>query len=84
MKALVKLSPNQTAVLTALAEGYSIKEIAEQWGVSDTVVYRNVEAARKKLGAKTTVQAVAIWVANRASLAAVGRSTNGTHQAGVR
>jgi DNA-binding NarL/FixJ family response regulator len=58
-----RLSPNQSAVLAALAEGFSVKEVAMDWGVSETVVYRNIEAARKKLGALTTPHAVAIWVA---------------------
>ena len=34
-----------------------------EWDVSETVVYRNIEAARKKLGARTTPHAVAIWLA---------------------
>ena len=75
-----KLSPNQTAVLAALAEGFSVKEISVEWDVSETVVYRNIEAARKKLGAHTTTHAVASWVASHALPRAVDRSRNGTRE----
>jgi DNA-binding CsgD family transcriptional regulator len=66
-------------VLAALAEGLSVPEIADDWGVSPTVVYRNVERARMKLGARTTPQACAIWTSRQ--LAQAPR-TNG-HSNGV-
>ena len=59
------LSPNQTAALAALAEGFTVREIAVEWGNSKTVVYRNIEAARKKLDARTTEHAVAIWACGK-------------------
>lgn len=72
-----RLSPNQAAALAALAEGRAVKEVAIDWGVSETVVYRNIEAARKKLGALTTPHAVAIWVASIERNEAAVRGRNG-------
>ncbi len=65
----IKLTPNQTAVLNALAEGLTVSEIAMNWGVTGTVVYRSIEGARSKLGARTIAQAVAIWVGMQAKAA---------------
>jgi DNA-binding NarL/FixJ family response regulator len=64
-----KLTPNQTAVLRALAEGLTVSEIAVNWGVSGTVVYRSIEGARSKLGARTIPHAVAIWVGTQVTAA---------------
>jgi DNA-binding NarL/FixJ family response regulator len=61
-KAATRLTPNQAAVLADLAEGLTVEEIATEWEVSQTVVYRNIEQARAKLGAKTIPHAVAIWM----------------------
>jgi DNA-binding NarL/FixJ family response regulator len=58
----IRLTPNQAAVLTSLAEGFTVAEVAVHWGVSETVVYRNIEGARRTLGAQTTAHAIAIWV----------------------
>jgi DNA-binding CsgD family transcriptional regulator len=58
-----RLSPNETAVMDALADGLTVKEVAGDWDVSQTVVYRNIDRAKRKLGARTTFHAVAIWVA---------------------
>ena len=57
-----RLTPNQVAALAALAEGLRVEEVAQDWGVSQTVIYRNIERAREKLGGRTTAHAVAIWV----------------------
>ncbi len=61
-KASAKLTPNQKAILAALAEGLTVAEVAVDWEVSQTVVYRNIEQARAKLGGHTTTHAIAIWV----------------------
>lgn len=58
----IRLTPNQAGVLTSLAEGFTVAEVAMHWGVSETVVYRNIEGARRTLGAHTTAHAIAIWV----------------------
>jgi len=71
-----KLTPNQAAILAALAEGLSVPQIADEWEVSQTVVYRNIEGARTKLGAKTIPHATAIWI--RMEMAGF-RSANGHH-----
>jgi DNA-binding NarL/FixJ family response regulator len=61
-KRQTKLSPNQKSALAALAEGLTVAEIADEWEVSQTVVYRNIEQAGRKLGAKTIPHAVALWL----------------------
>ena len=57
-----KLTPNEVEILSSLAEGESVAEIAESWGRSKTVVYRQLESARQALGARTDAQAVALWL----------------------
>jgi len=47
-----------------LAAGETVREIAESWGRSVTVVYWELEKVRVELGAKTNVQAAVIWARN--------------------
>ena len=45
-----------------LSKGKVLKALADDWGVSVTVVYRTLETARTKLGARTNCQALAHWL----------------------
>ncbi len=63
MKHLIaKLTPNEVEILSGLAEGDSVAEIAESWGRSKTVIYRQLETARRALGAKSDAHAVALFL----------------------
>ena len=60
-----QLTPNETDVLLRLTRGETVKDVADAWWVSKTVVYRTLERARAKLGAATSYHAVAIWLSER-------------------
>lgn len=60
-----KLTPNEREVLDALARGDVVADIAKRWDTSPTMVYNTVAQARRKLGARTSCQAVALWVRKR-------------------
>ena len=63
MKSLTaKLTPNEVELLTRLADGESVKDLADSWGTSATMVYHTFEKARSALGARTRYEAIAIWV----------------------
>jgi DNA-binding CsgD family transcriptional regulator len=57
-----RLTPNEVEILSRLAEGGSVAEIAESWGRSKTAVYRQLESARRALGAKSDAHAVALFL----------------------
>ncbi len=57
-----RLTPNEVEILSRLAEGESVAEIAESWGRSKTVIYRQLESARRALGAKSDAHAVALFL----------------------
>ncbi len=61
----LSLTPNETDIFGRLARGETVKDIARDWGVSKTVVYRSLERARSKLGAATSYHAVAMWLSGR-------------------
>ena len=54
------LSPKQLAALRLLALGLERKAIAEQMGVGEETVKTHLAEVRRKLGARTSAQAVAI------------------------
>ncbi len=54
------LTDRQRAVLTLVAQGHSSDAIAERLGIGEGTIRTHVEHARKKLGARTRAQAVAI------------------------
>lgn len=56
---LVRLSPRQHDVLRWAAEGLTIDEISDRLSVSTHTVDTHLRAAREKLGATTTIRAVA-------------------------
>jgi two-component system response regulator DevR len=58
------LSPKQLAALRLLALGLERKAIAEQMGVGEETVKTHLAEVRRKLGARTSAQAVAIGLIN--------------------
>ncbi len=58
------LSPKQLGVLRLLAQGFERKQIAERMGIGEETVKTHVSEVRRKLGARTSAQAVAIGLCN--------------------
>jgi DNA-binding CsgD family transcriptional regulator len=54
------LSPRERDCIALIADGWTDWEISELLGVSETTVITHVQNARRKLGAKSRAQAVAI------------------------
>jgi DNA-binding NarL/FixJ family response regulator len=59
-----ELSPKQLAALRLLAQGLERKEIAEEMRIGEETVKTHLAEARRKLGARTSAQAVAIGLIN--------------------
>jgi DNA-binding NarL/FixJ family response regulator len=59
-----ELSPKQLAALRLLAQGLDRKEIAERMGIGEETVKTHLAEVRRKLGARTSAQAVAIGLIN--------------------
>jgi DNA-binding NarL/FixJ family response regulator len=59
-----ELSPKQLTVLRLLAQGLERREIAEQMGIGEETVKSHTTEVRRKLGARTSAQAVAIGLIN--------------------
>jgi DNA-binding CsgD family transcriptional regulator len=55
------LTHRQRDILTRLASGQRQSEIAAEWGVSRPCVGNEVIRAVRKMGVKTSWQAVAVW-----------------------
>ena len=62
------LTQSETAVISALAEGLRIKEIAEKLGKSERTIRNQLESARERIGAATTIEAVVRWQRSGAPL----------------
>lgn len=58
------LSPKQLSVLRLLAQGLERKEIAARMGIGEETVKSHMTEVRRKLGARTSAQAVAIGLIN--------------------
>jgi DNA-binding NarL/FixJ family response regulator len=58
------LSPKQLAALRLLAQGNERKQIAEQMGIGEETVKSHLSEVRRRLGARTSAQAVAIGLIN--------------------
>jgi DNA-binding NarL/FixJ family response regulator len=58
------LSPKQLAALRLLAQGLERKQIAEAMGIGEETVKSHLSEVRRKLGARTSAQAVAIGLIN--------------------
>jgi DNA-binding NarL/FixJ family response regulator len=59
-----ELSPRQLTVLRLLAQGLERKAIAEQMDIGEETVKTHLAEVRRKLGARTSAQAVAIGLMN--------------------
>jgi DNA-binding NarL/FixJ family response regulator len=59
-----ELSPKQLAALRLLAQGHERKAIAEEMGIGEETVKTHLAEVRRKLGARTSAQAVAIGLIN--------------------
>jgi DNA-binding NarL/FixJ family response regulator len=59
-----ELSPKQLQALRLLAQGLERKAIAEQMGIGEETVKSHLAEVRRKLGARTSAQAVAIGLIN--------------------
>jgi DNA-binding NarL/FixJ family response regulator len=59
-----ELSPKQLSALRLLAQGMDRKEIAERMGIGEETVKTHLSEVRRKLGARTSAQAVAIGLIN--------------------
>ena len=59
-----ELSPKQLNVLRLLAQGLERKAIAERMGIGEETVKTHLAEVRRKLGARTSAQAVAIGLIN--------------------
>jgi DNA-binding NarL/FixJ family response regulator len=59
-----ELSPKQLTALRLLAQGLERKAIAEQMGIGEETVKTHLAEVRRKLGARTSAQAVAIGLIN--------------------
>lgn len=63
--ALAPLTPIEIALLADIAGGRTRKEVSELRGVSISTIRVAIRSAERKLGARTTEQAVAIAVRTR-------------------
>lgn len=63
-----KLTQSEVAVLSALADGLRIKEIALKLGKSERTIRNQLDSARDRIGAATTVEAVVLWQRSEAPL----------------
>jgi DNA-binding NarL/FixJ family response regulator len=59
-----ELSPKQLTALRLLAQGLERKQIAERMGIGEETVKSHLTEVRRKLGARTSAQAVAIGLIN--------------------
>jgi DNA-binding NarL/FixJ family response regulator len=59
-----ELSPKQLTALRLLAQGLDRREIAERMGIGEETVKTHLAEVRRKLGARTSAQAVAIGLIN--------------------
>ncbi|MEM7491514.1 MAG: LuxR C-terminal-related transcriptional regulator [Pseudomonadota bacterium] len=60
-----RLSARETEVLTWLAEGHRIDRIAEKMRIRPVTVSKHIAAARRKLGARTREEALAVAILRR-------------------
>jgi DNA-binding NarL/FixJ family response regulator len=59
-----ELSPKQLGALRLLAQGMERKQIAAEMGIGEETVKTHLSEVRRKLGARTSAQAVAIGLIN--------------------
>ena len=56
-----KLTDLETKIICLVIDGLRQKQVCDQVGISRERVSQHLRAARNKLGAKTTLQAIAIF-----------------------
>jgi DNA-binding CsgD family transcriptional regulator len=61
---VINLSKRQSEVLSLLAAGYTIAEIAEMLFISTRMIDTHIFSAKKKLNARTTEHAIAMAVSS--------------------
>ena len=61
----VRLPPSEQRILELLANGATVADISEEFGVSRQSVYGQLHHARRVLDARTICHAVAIWIGFR-------------------
>jgi len=54
-----ELPPREHAALTSIASGLSVDETATEFGLSSATVREYIDSCRRRLGARTTAEAVA-------------------------
>jgi DNA-binding NarL/FixJ family response regulator len=59
-----ELSPKQLTALRLLADGLERKQIADRMGIGDETVKTHLSEVRRKLGARTSAEAVALGLIN--------------------
>jgi DNA-binding CsgD family transcriptional regulator len=59
-----ELSPKQLGALRLLAQGHDRRQIAEHMSIGEETVKSHLSEVRRKLGARTSAQAVAIGLIN--------------------
>lgn len=62
------VTSSEHAVLSALERGLRVKDIAAELGKTEGTIRNQMESARLRLEATTTVQAVATWIKTRSPL----------------
>ena len=63
-----QLTASEVAVLAGLADGLRIKEIATKLGKSERTIRNQLDSARERIGATTTIEAVVRWQRSTAPL----------------
>ncbi len=61
------LTPTEQAVLQSLREGNKVGEAAKELGMSRATINRHLDSIRFKFDARTTVQAVFVYLAGEAN-----------------
>ncbi len=59
---------SEVAALTALSKGLTIKQTALELGKSERTVRNQLESARARIGANTTIEAIAKWLQGTAKI----------------
>lgn len=64
-KSCVLLSPRESEVMSRLAGGRLYKEIADELGVSESLVHKHVHSIFEKLNVHNRSEAIAVWYGER-------------------
>ncbi|MEM9044976.1 MAG: hypothetical protein AAGC81_09780 [Pseudomonadota bacterium] len=54
-------TPSETAVLSALSRGLKIKDVARELGKSERTIRNQLDSARQRAGANTTIETIVKW-----------------------